>query len=79
MDEQQFTNFPESGLVRIWQIIGKKGITPILPISKSTLWAWVKSGKFPKPIKISARVTCWDAQEIRKLIAAWKNHETFDK
>jgi len=62
---------PESGLLRLWQIIGdrRKGIPPIIPISKSSWWAGVKSGKYPKPIKLSDRCTCWYVEDIRKLIA----------
>jgi len=69
--EQQVTKLPESGFVRLWQILGnkRKGIPPIIPISKSSWWAGVKTGKYPKPIKLSARCTCWDVNDIRKLIA----------
>jgi prophage regulatory protein len=61
---------PQSGLLRLWQILGdrRKGIPPIIPISKSSWWAGVKSGKYPKPIKLSARCTCWHVEDIRKLI-----------
>ena len=43
------------------QLIGPKGI---FPISKSTLWAWVKQGKFPSPLKLGARITVWDSRHI---------------
>jgi len=70
--EQQVSKniLPETGLVRLWQILGdrRKGIPPIIPISKSSWWAGVKSGKYPKPIKLSARCTCWHVDDIRKLI-----------
>jgi prophage regulatory protein len=71
--KQQVTKYilPETGLVRLWQILGdrRKGIPPIIPISKSSWWAGVKSGKYPKPVKLSARCTCWYVDDIRKLIA----------
>lgn len=35
-----------------------------VPVSKSTLWSWVKSNKFPKPIKLGPRTTCWKESEI---------------
>jgi hypothetical protein len=65
-------NLPESGLVRLWQILGdrRKGIPPIIPISKSSWWAGVKSGRYPKPVKLSARCTCWHVEDIRALIGA---------
>jgi hypothetical protein len=62
---------PEYGLVRLSQILGdkKKGIPPIIPISKSAWWAGVKSGRYPQPVKLSDRCTCWYADDIRALIA----------
>lgn len=61
---------PENGLVRLAQIVGnkKEGTPPIIPVSKSAWWAGVKSGRYPKPIKLGERTTCWYASDIRKLI-----------
>ena len=57
---------PKSGFLRIWQILGdpKKGIAPLIPVSKSTWWAGVKSGRYPKPVKIAERCTAWPAEEV---------------
>lgn len=65
---------PSYGLLRLWQILGdrRRGIPPIIPVSKSTWWAGVKSGKYPKPVKLSARCTCWYVDDIRKLIERMK-------
>lgn len=57
-------DFPQTGLVRLKDIIAPYG--PI-PVSKSTWWAGVKDGRFPKPIKLGARVTAWRAEDIRAL------------
>lgn len=61
---------PETGLLRIWQIIGdvKRGALPLIPISRSAWWLGVKSGKYPKGIKLSERTTCWRVEDIRKMI-----------
>ncbi|HUJ18684.1 MAG TPA: AlpA family phage regulatory protein [Nitrospirota bacterium] len=61
---------PQFGLLRLWQILGnrRKGIPPIIPVSKSSWWAGVKSGKYPKPVKLSARCTCWRTEDIRELL-----------
>lgn len=66
----QSNKLPEAGLVRLSQILGdkKKGIPPIIPVSKSTWWAGVKSGRYPKPIKLGERTTCWNVNDIRQLI-----------
>ncbi len=63
-------SLPDTGLLRLWQILGdrRRGVPPIIPISKSSWWAGVKSGKYPKPVKLSARCTCWYVEDIRKLI-----------
>ena len=42
----------------------------VLPVSASTLWRYVKAGKFPKPIKLSERVTAWRSEDIRAWIDA---------
>ncbi|HYA41694.1 MAG TPA: AlpA family phage regulatory protein [Syntrophobacteraceae bacterium] len=66
----KYYSLPETGLVRLPQIIGDKkhGIPPVIPVSKSTWWAGVKSGRYPQPIKLGERTTCWRVQDIRKLI-----------
>ena len=56
---------PVTGFLRISQILAPAG--PI-PVSKSTWWAGVKDGRFPKPLKLSKRVTVWRAEDIRALI-----------
>jgi prophage regulatory protein len=38
-----------------------------IPVSKSTWWAGVKKGIFPKPIKLSVRVTAWLEADIDNL------------
>lgn len=55
---------PETGFVRLAQIL------KVHPVSKSTWWAGVKSGRFPKPVKLSPRCTAWRVEDIRALIAA---------
>jgi predicted DNA-binding transcriptional regulator AlpA len=44
------------------------GIPPMIPISKSSWWAGVAEGKFPTPIKLGARTTCWREAEVLALI-----------
>lgn len=56
---------PQTGFVRIKQILAPAG--PI-PVSKSTWWAGVKDGRFPKPLKLGERVTVWRAEEIHALL-----------
>ena len=48
-------SLPETGFLRLKQIIGDPTADPpvpaIIPVSKSTWWAGARSGRFPKGIK----------------------------
>lgn len=59
------SKLPETGFVRLKQILTPEG--PI-PVSKSTWWAGVKDGRYPQPVKIGRRITAWRVEDIRKLI-----------
>ncbi len=65
------THLPETGYLRLPQIVGdpKAAIPAIIPVSKSTWWAGVKTGRFPKPVKLGPRITAWRVEDIRNLIA----------
>lgn len=73
MDMEQIKSniLPDTGLVRLSQILGnkEKGIPPIVPVSRSSWWAGVKSGRYPQPLKLSPKCTCWHVEDIRALIA----------
>ena len=63
---------PETGFVRLPNIIGDAKsdppTPPIIPVSKSTWWAGVKTGRYPQPIKLGPRITAWRVEDIRDLI-----------
>lgn len=64
---------PETGFLRLSQIIGDPKADPpipaIIPVSKSTWWAGCASGRFPKPVKIGkGRGTFFRVEDIRALI-----------
>jgi len=66
------SKLPETGFLRLPQIIGNPKATPpippVIPISKSSWWEGCKSGKYPKPIKLGGRTTVWRVEDIRALI-----------
>ena len=64
------TDIPKTGFLRLSQIIGnkKEGIPPIIPVSSSTWWAGVKTGRFPKSVKLGPRTTAWRVEDIVALI-----------
>jgi predicted DNA-binding transcriptional regulator AlpA len=55
--------------LRIWDIIGdrKRGILPIIPVSKSCWWAGIRSGRYPKQVKLSQRCSGWRESDIRAI------------
>lgn len=59
------SELPQTGFVRLVSIIAPRG--PI-PVSKSTWWVGIKDGRFPKPVKLGARITVWRVEDIRALI-----------
>ena len=44
-------------------------VMEITGLARSTVWRYVKSGKLPKPIKISNRYTAWRLSEIEAWMA----------
>ena len=67
------STLPETGFLRLPQIIGNPDATPpvppLIPVKKSCWWAGVKDGRFPQAVKLGPRVTVWRVEDIRNLIA----------
>jgi len=43
----------------------RAAVPAIIPVSKSTWWAGVRSGRFPRPVRIGrGRTTLWRAAEV---------------
>lgn len=63
---------PETGYIRLSQIVGDPKAEPpipaVIPVSKSTWWQGVKTGRFPRPVKLGPRITAWRVDDIRALI-----------
>ena len=57
---------PNTGYLRI------KDLLHFIPVSKSHLWAMVKKGKFPQPVKLDQKITAWKAEDIQQ----WINNPT---
>ena len=49
-------------------------VVEMLSVSKSTVWAWVKESKFPKPIKLSEFVTVWKLSDIEEWVQQKENN-----
>lgn len=48
-------------------------VLDLIPVSKSTWWDGVKSGKFPQPIKLGRRITCWRLGDVLALMQEGAN------
>lgn len=60
MDKAQL---PETGFIRL------KEVLRFIPVSRSTWYTGIKEGRWPQPVKLSARVSAYRAEDIRKLIS----------
>jgi len=58
---------PETGFLRLPQVLS------VIPVCKSSWWAGVKSGRYPKPVRLSARCVGWKAEDIQALISQLGN------
>ena len=65
------SNKPAPLFYRVAEIVGDRKANPpvegLVPICKTTWWNGVKSGLFPKPVKLGPRITVWRSQDILDL------------
>jgi len=76
MQQQNIGNgatLPSEGYVRIGKIVAPDGV---IPVSRATWWAGIKSGRFPQPVKLGPNTTAWRVQDIRTLIAGLAGQAT---
>lgn len=70
---RQPPQLPETGFLRLWQIIGNPKADPpipaVIPVSKTSWWNGVRSGQYPKAVKLGPKTTVWRVEHIRELIA----------
>lgn len=57
-------SIPATGFLR------EPAVLSLIPVGRSTWWAGVKAGRYPKPVKLGARMTAWRVEDIRALIAS---------
>jgi len=65
-----FDALPDTGSLRQAQLI-----PDVVPISSATLWRKCKTGDFPKPVKLSERVTAWNVGQVRAWLQAQAGSE----
>lgn len=47
----------------------KRGLPGIVPVSRSTWWAWVANKTAPQPVRVG-RCTFWRARDVREFAAS---------
>lgn len=50
------------------KFIRLRRVLEIMPVSRSTWYAGIHSGRFPKPFKIGPRAVAWLQSDIDKLV-----------
>jgi len=55
---------PSVGFVRLATVLA------IYPVSRSSWWAGIRTGKFPAPVKLGPRTTAWRVEDIRQLVSS---------
>lgn len=58
MSQIHSTN-PTSGFLRLPQVLA------LIPVSKSSWWRGVKTGRYPKSYKLGPHTTVWRAEDIK--------------
>lgn len=56
--------------MNIDRFIRRKELLAIIPIGKSTLYAMIQAGEFPKPVTIGRRAVGWREREISEWLNA---------
>lgn len=49
------------------RLIRLSEVLEIIPVSASTWWEGVRTGRYPPAIKIGPRLTCWRLREVLQL------------
>jgi predicted DNA-binding transcriptional regulator AlpA len=61
MNKLQGFKLPKSQYIRQSQLIPF-----IVPFSSATLWRKVGTGEFPRPVKLSERITAWRVVDVEQ-------------
>ena len=58
----ELSQLPVTGFLRLEQVLH------VIPVGRSTWYAGIKSGRFPKPCMLGPRTSAWRVEAIRDLI-----------
>jgi prophage regulatory protein len=57
-------------LAAIDPLLREPAVLAVLSVSRTTLWRWIKEGRFPRPVKLSTRVAAWPASVVRGFVSS---------
>lgn len=60
-------SLPDTGFLRLPEVLA------LFPVSRSAFWAGIKDGRYPQPVKLSARCSAWRVEDVRDLIERYAN------
>ena len=61
-DVSSIAAMPATGFLRLPAVLS------LIPVGRSTWWAGIKSGRYPKPVKLGPRMSAWKVEDVRSLI-----------
>jgi prophage regulatory protein len=50
-------------------LLREPDVLRLVPISRTTLWRWVRAGTFPKPQKLGPRTSAWRTSDVRRFLS----------
>jgi prophage regulatory protein len=59
--KSQVNHKPTERLIRLDEVL------TYLPVSRSTWWSGVKTGRYPRPVKLGPHTPCWRLADIIEL------------
>ena len=62
MGMSEVIKLPLEGFLRL------RDVLRLIPISKSSWWKGVETGRYPKSVKLGPHTTAWRVEDIRRLM-----------
>ena len=62
MGMSEIIKLPLEGFIRLREVLR------LIPVSKSSWWAGVKTGRYPRAVKLGPHTTAWRVEDIRRLM-----------
>lgn len=62
------STLPATGFLRLPEVL------KLVPYGRSTWWAGVKTGRFPKQVKLGPCTSAWRVEDIKALIETLSSH-----